>query len=133
MTPSQKNADLLEKFAENAVEWGEREFRPVFPDLVDHLIQDIYGFAYRRGGIEIGVRHLISLGILAAMGDCTNQLRFQLRAGLNLGLTEEQIKEVFIQVAVFAGNARAVNAAQIFNDVLKVRVEEFNQSNAVKQ
>ncbi|WP_236905907.1 hypothetical protein [Collimonas pratensis] len=68
MTPLQKNADLLEKFAENAVEWGEREFRPIFPDLVDHLIQDIYGFAYRRVEIEIGVRHLISLGILAAMG-----------------------------------------------------------------
>jgi 4-carboxymuconolactone decarboxylase len=112
---------------------GEREFRPIFPDLVDHLIQDIYGFAYRRIEIEIGVRHLISLGILAAMGDCANQLRFQLRTGLNLGLTEKQIKEVFIQVAVFAGNARAINAAQIFDDVLKAQAKGLNQSNTVTQ
>ncbi|ASA57964.1 carboxymuconolactone decarboxylase family protein [Vibrio gazogenes] len=58
------------------------------------------------------------------MGGCENQLEFQLKAALNLGLTEKEIKEAFIQVCVFAGNARAINAARIFYDkVLESTVE----------
>ncbi|MDW6093423.1 carboxymuconolactone decarboxylase family protein [Vibrio rhizosphaerae] len=124
MISHDKNKDLIERFDVGATEWGKENFRPVFPDLVDHLIDDIYGFAYRREVIDIKTRHLISIGILSAMGGCENQLEFQLKAALNLGLTEEEVKEAFIQVAVFSGNARAINAARIFHDkVLEKQVD----------
>ncbi|PXX33743.1 MULTISPECIES: carboxymuconolactone decarboxylase family protein [Burkholderia] len=58
------------------------------------------------------------------MGGCENQLRFQLGAALHLGIPIEQIREVFIQVQVFAGNARAFNAAAIFKSV----ADEFQKS-----
>nr|WP_230958319.1 MULTISPECIES: carboxymuconolactone decarboxylase family protein [Burkholderia] len=61
--------------------------------------------------------HLITLGIISAMGGCENQLRFQPGAALHLGISAEQVREVFIQVQVFAGNARAFNAAAIFKAV----------------
>ncbi|SIO95932.1 carboxymuconolactone decarboxylase family protein [Vibrio spartinae] len=124
MIPHNKHRELIEKFSPGGTEWGKKDFRPVFPDLVDHLVDDIYGFAYMRETIDIKTRHLISIGILSAMGGCENQLEFQLKAALNLGLTEEEIKEAFIQVCVFAGNARAINAARIFYDkVLESKVE----------
>lgn len=116
MTPHDKNRDLLDLFSPGGCEFGKEKIRPVFPDLVDHLIEDIYGFAYRRGVIDIKTRHLISLGVISAMGGCENQLEFQLKAALNLGLSEDEIKEVFIQVSVFAGNARAINSARVFHD-----------------
>ncbi|MGN8187571.1 carboxymuconolactone decarboxylase family protein [Burkholderia sp. 22088] len=62
-------------------------------------------------------RHLVTLGVSSAMSGCENQLRFQPGAALNLGISVEQIREVFIQVQVFAGNARAFNAAAIFKSV----------------
>ena len=113
------NRDIIEKFSGDSTDWCENEFRPVFADLVDHLIADICGFAYCRAGIDIKTRHLVSLAILSSMGDCNDQLKFQLGAGLRIGLSGEEIKEVFIQVAVFAGNARAINAARIFHEIIK--------------
>jgi 4-carboxymuconolactone decarboxylase len=114
----QRYSDLIRKFSVDAVERIDQELYPVFEDLVDHLVTDIYGFSYKRTHIDIKVRHLISLGVLAAMGGCEPQLNFQLEAALNLGIPPDEVKEVFIQVAVFAGNARAINAANIFHKIL---------------
>ncbi len=117
----QKYSDVIRKFSADAVERIDKELYPVCEDLVDHLVTDIYGFSYKRPHIDIRVRHLISLGVLTAMGGCEPQLNFQLEAALNLGIPPDEVKEVFIQVAVFAGNARAINAANIFHKILMQR------------
>jgi 4-carboxymuconolactone decarboxylase len=117
----QKYADLIRKSSVDAVERINKELYPVCEDLVDHLVTDIYGFSSQRPHIDIRVRHLISLGVLAAMGGCEPQLNFQLEAALNLEIPPDEVKEVFIQVAVFAGNARAINAANIFHKILMQR------------
>lgn len=122
-----RNKELLERFAPGRLAHLEQNVVPIFPDLVEHIIDDVYGFAYRRGHIDIRTRHLISLGVIAAMGGCENQLEFQLRAALNLNIPEDEVREVFIQVAVFAGNARAVNAAGIFRQILAQRQKEDSQ------
>nr|WP_230961125.1 carboxymuconolactone decarboxylase family protein [Burkholderia cepacia] len=67
--------------------------------------------------MDLNTRHLVTLGVSSAMSGCENQLRFQPGAALHLGISVEQIREVFIQVQVFAGNARAFNAAAIFKSV----------------
>ncbi|WP_322081727.1 carboxymuconolactone decarboxylase family protein [Burkholderia sp. BCC1972] len=117
MNPIEQNADLLRLFNPDGVRLANETVRPVFPDLVDKLASDIYGYAYRRSGIDLKTRHLVTLGVISAMGGFENHLRFQLGAALHLGISVEQIREVFIQVQVFAGNARAFNAAAIFKSV----------------
>jgi 4-carboxymuconolactone decarboxylase len=114
----ERSKKLLEKFNPDAIKLIYDNVHPVFPDLVEKLVSDIYDFAYARSGIDLKTRHLITLGVISAMGDSENQLRFQSRAALNLGITAEEIREVFIQVAVFAGNTRAYNAARIFKIVV---------------
>ncbi|WP_321919686.1 carboxymuconolactone decarboxylase family protein [Burkholderia cepacia] len=60
---------------------------------------DICGYAYRRPGIDLNTRHLVTLGVSSAMSGCENQLRFQPGAALHLGISAyraEQIREVFI-------------------------------------
>ena len=122
--PFQDNADLLERFSPGVSAHAESSYRAVFPDLADHVIQSIYGFAYRRPQIELKTRQLLTLTILVTMGGCEAQLDFQFKAALNLGLTPEEIREVFIQVAVLAGNARATNAARQFHNILKQQDEK---------
>jgi 4-carboxymuconolactone decarboxylase len=118
MAAIENNSDLLEQFHPDGVRIAKETVHPVFPDLVDKIVNDIYGFAYRREGLDLKTRHLVSLAAISAMGGAENQLRFQLKAALNLGLTIEEVREMFIQVAVFAGNARAFNAAAVFKAVL---------------
>ncbi|OWQ87471.1 hypothetical protein CDN99_17865 [Roseateles aquatilis] len=117
----QRNADLLEQFSPGITDHAEHTYRAMFPDLVDHTVDSIYGFAYRRTAIDLKSRHLMTLAILCTLGGCEGQLDFQLKAALQLGLSPDEIREVFIQVAVLAGNARATNAARQFQTLLEQR------------
>ncbi|MDC8757307.1 carboxymuconolactone decarboxylase family protein [Janthinobacterium fluminis] len=117
MNPFEEHKEILNRIEPGSAERCNQSFRPIFPDLVDHVVSDIYGFAYSREQIAIKTRQLLTLAILSTMGDCNIQLKFHLRAALHLGLQAHEIKEVFVQVAVLAGNVRAINAASIFFDL----------------
>lgn len=117
MSAAKENWDLLQRFTDKSLDYLEKEFISIHPDLANKLIDDIYGYAYRRGHISEKTRHLITIGVISAMGGCENQLNFQLRAALNLGIPKEEIMESIIQVSVFAGNARAINAAAILHSI----------------
>lgn len=119
MSAFEKHLDLICRFDPQTTDSRREAFRSIFPDLADRLMDDIYGFAYRREFISLETRHLISLGILSAMGGCENQLRFQLTEALNLDIPVDRIREAFIQVAVFAGNARAINAAAMLKQIVE--------------
>ena len=62
----------------------EKQFIKIFTDLTNKIIDDIYGSAYRRKHISMKTRHLITIGVISAMGGCENQLQFQLKAVLSL-------------------------------------------------
>jgi|GEM_PF-2929128 len=115
--PFEANSDLLELLEDGSSRRGKFSFRPLFPDLVDKVIDDVYGFAYRRPHIDLKTRQLLTLAVLSTLGDCNVQLKFHLRGALRLGLGREEIREVFVQVAVLAGNVRAVNAAALFHEI----------------
>lgn len=115
--PFEANSDLLDLLEDGSSRRGKLTFRPLFPDLVDKVIDDVYGFAYRRPHIDIKTRQLLTLAVLSTLGDCDVQLKFHLGGALRLGLGPEEIREVFVQVAVLAGNVRAVNAAALFHEI----------------
>lgn len=48
--------------------------------------------------------------MLAAKGGCEPQLDVHLQASLNVGLTRDELREVLIQVAPYAGFPAAMNA-----------------------
>ncbi|WP_321966012.1 carboxymuconolactone decarboxylase family protein [Burkholderia cepacia] len=79
---------------------------------------DIYGYAYRRPGIDLKTRHLVTLGVSSAMSGCENQLCFQPGAALHLGVSAyRSSRSARYSLQGFAGNARAFNAAAIFKSV----------------
>ena len=59
------------------------------------------------------IRYYERIGLLryalAAMGNAAPQLKVHIEAGLNVGLTREEIVEVLIQMAVYAGFPAALN------------------------
>ncbi|WP_431218925.1 carboxymuconolactone decarboxylase family protein [Leifsonia xyli] len=71
----------------------------------------------RTGHLDTRTRALVSVTIAATLG-VLEPLRGQLRIALNSGATKEEIAEVFIQIAAYAGVARAFEgygvAAEVF-------------------
>ena len=71
----------------------------------------------RTDHLDTRTRALVSVTIAASLG-VLEPLRGQLRIALNTGATKEEIVEVFIQIAAYAGVARAFEgygiAAEVF-------------------
>ena len=87
------------------------------PDFYRYVAETAFGMIWSRPGLAIRDRSLATVAQLAALGR-SDELRAHLRGALNVGLTREELVEVLIQTAVYAG----VPAA---NEALKVAAEVF--------
>ncbi|HEY7318510.1 MAG TPA: 4-carboxymuconolactone decarboxylase [Candidatus Binatia bacterium] len=73
------------------------------------ITESAWGTIWTRPGIDKKTRHLLTLAIIAALGK-HDELAMHIRATRNTGVTQEEVREVFLQVLVYAG-APAANAA----------------------
>jgi 4-carboxymuconolactone decarboxylase len=71
-----------------------------------------FGDAWPREGLDLRSRCLVSVTIAAALGT-HEPLRGQLRIALHSGVSREEIVELFIHLAAYAGAARAFDSYQI--------------------
>jgi 4-carboxymuconolactone decarboxylase len=110
----------LEALARIDGEQGEKvieALKDIAPDLGRYIIEFPFGDIYTRPGLDLRAREIATLAALAAMGNATPQLKVHIKAGLNVGLTREEIIEIFIQMAVYAGFPAALNAVFAARDV----------------
>jgi 4-carboxymuconolactone decarboxylase len=82
----------------------------IAPELGHQVVAWGFGEIYARPGLEPRDRQLVTLGMLTALGGCEPQLDVHVNAALNVGLTPQQIVEVFLHSAVYCGFPRALNA-----------------------
>lgn len=93
----------------------------ICPDLAKFTIEYPFADIYTRQGLDLKLREIATVSALTAMGTCTPQLKVHLHAALNVGCTEEEIKEVIIQMSVYAGFPAALNGMFAFKEVLSER------------
>lgn len=78
-------------------------------DFQQFITATAWGAVWSRPGLERQTRHLLTIGLLAALGQ-EAELALHLRATPNTGVTPDQVKEVLLHVAVYAG-VPAANSA----------------------
>jgi len=79
------------------------------PDFFDHVLQSAFGDVWSRPGLAVRDRSMITVAVLAALGQ-SEELRAHLTGALNVGLEREELVEVLMHVSVYAG-VPATNAA----------------------
>ncbi|PRX99849.1 4-carboxymuconolactone decarboxylase [Allonocardiopsis opalescens] len=89
-------------------------FTAPFQDLITRYA---WGEIWTRPGLDRKVRSCVTLTALAALGH-HNELAMHVRAALRNGLTPEEIQEVLLQTAVYAGVPAANTAFAIAQRVL---------------
>lgn len=87
-------------------EAGITDFDADFQRLITEYA---WGTAWSGEGLDRPTRHLVTIAALAALGK-EHELEMHLRATSNTGVTPEQVREVFQQIAIYAG-VPAANAA----------------------
>lgn len=83
---------------------------PIAPDFGRMLIE--FGFCdiYSRPQLDLRAREIATIAALAALGNAQPQLKVHIEAALNVGCTRDEIVEVFMQMALYAGFPAALNA-----------------------
>src|SRR5215510_5653149 len=82
----------------------------IAPDFARYLIEFPFGDVYSRPQLDLRAREIATIAALAALGNAQPQLKVHIEAALNVGCTRDEIVEVFIQMAVYAGFPAALNA-----------------------
>jgi 4-carboxymuconolactone decarboxylase len=90
---------------------------PFTADFQSLITRYAWGDIWSRPGLSRAERSLITLTALAVLRQ-EEELALHLRAALRNGLSADQIKEVFLQVAVYAGVPAANRAFAIAARVL---------------
>jgi 4-carboxymuconolactone decarboxylase len=81
----------------------------IAPDFARYLIEFPFGDIYSRPGIDLRTRELAVVSALTAMGNAVPQLKVHIQGALNVGCTREEIVEIMMQMAVYAGFPAALN------------------------
>ncbi len=92
--------------------------KDICPDLAKYTIEYPFGDIYNRKGLDLKSREIATVAALMALGNCQPQLKVHLNAALNVGCTEDEIKEVILQMSVYAGFPAALNGMFAFKEVL---------------
>ncbi|TWP50460.1 4-carboxymuconolactone decarboxylase [Lentzea tibetensis] len=90
------------------------EFTADFQDLITRYA---WGEIWTRPGLDRRTRSCITLAMLAALHH-DDELAMHVQAALHNGLTHEEIKEVLLQVAIYAGVPAANRAFGVARKVL---------------
>ena len=89
-------------------------------DFQDFITRQAWGSIWTRPGLDHRTRSLITIAILASRGH-ESELALHIRATRNTGATVEDIREVLMQVAVYAGVPSANAAFRIAKAELGVQ------------
>jgi 4-carboxymuconolactone decarboxylase len=81
----------------------------IAPDFARYLIEFPFGDIYSRRGLDLRSREVATIAALTALANAQPQLKVHIQAGLNVGLTREEIVETIMQMAVYAGFPAALN------------------------
>ena len=84
-------------------------------DFQEYITRAAWGAVWSRPGLDRRTRSCITVAMLAAQGS-EHELALHVRAALRNGVTVEEIKEILLQVAVYAGAPRANRALSIARD-----------------
>jgi 4-carboxymuconolactone decarboxylase len=81
-------------------------------DFQDLITRYAWGEIWSRPGLDRRTRSCITLAMLAALGH-EEELAMHVRAARRIGLSPDEIKEVLLQVAVYAGVPAANRAFKV--------------------
>ncbi|KEA52283.1 4-carboxymuconolactone decarboxylase [Mangrovibacter sp. MFB070] len=110
----------LTKLAEIDGEAGENVVNglaDICPDLGRYIVEFGFGDIYSRPQLNLKSREIATVAALTAMGHCEPQLAVHIQGALNVGCSREEITEVMLQMALYAGFPAALKAVAVARGV----------------
>src|SRR6266702_5364030 len=89
----------------------------IAPDFAKYIIEFPFGDIYSRPQLDLKAREIGVVAALTALGNAAPQLKVHIHGALNVGCTREEVVEIIMQMAVYAGFPAALNVLLAAKDV----------------
>jgi 4-carboxymuconolactone decarboxylase len=93
--------------------------RRTSPELGDWIVDFAYGDVFSRPGVSLCTRELATVAALTALGNAQPQLKVHVEGALNVGCKPDEIVEIIMQMAVYAGFPSALNGIAAAREVFE--------------
>lgn len=122
----QTNQDLIYKIGEerlnnllpNQTEKLKLAFGNWAPEIVDYIILT-YGDVLNEEKLSPRLRQIATIASLTAMGTAKPQLQLHIKGAMNIGITQEEIKEIMITMSVYAGFPSTLNGLFALHEIVE--------------
>jgi 4-carboxymuconolactone decarboxylase len=83
------------------------------PGFADWVVTALFGGTYQREGLSLRDRQLVNLATLATLGGVDPQLTGHVKTSVRLGMTREEILEVFVHLAPYIGMPKTLAGLRV--------------------
>lgn len=117
----QRGWDKLREIDGHAGEKVVAALAEIAPDFARLLIEFPFGDIYSRPQLDLRARELGVVAALTALGHAQPQLKVHIHGALNVGCTRDEVVEMIMQMAVYAGFPAALNGLFAAKEVFQER------------
>lgn len=82
------------------------------PELTRQLVEFPFAEVYTRPVLDLKTREMLTVAALTVQGYAQAELKDHIKGALNVGCTREEILEIILQMAVYAGFPAALEAVK---------------------
>ncbi|MHB1667662.1 MAG: carboxymuconolactone decarboxylase family protein [Thiomonas sp.] len=122
--PDTRYARGWAKLREIDGEAGERvidALKDIAPDFARYIIEFGFGDIYARPQLDLKSREIGVVAALTALGHAAPQLKVHIHGALNVGWSQQEVVEIIMQMAVYAGFPAALNGLFAAKEVFAER------------
>ena len=105
------------------VDRAEAARTPFDAPFQDLITDAAWGHVWSRGTISLRERSMLTIALLAGLGN-DHELAMHVRATARTGASEDDVMEVLLHVAIYAGIPRANHAIRIARETFAAMREE---------
>ena len=109
-----RRAVLGSEYVDKSIAAADDFTRP----LQEIVTQYCWGEVWGRPGLDRKTRSFLNLAMLSALNR-PHEVKLHVRGALNNGVTKEEIREVFLQVAIYCGVPAAMDSFRIAKEVFQ--------------
>jgi 4-carboxymuconolactone decarboxylase len=109
-----RRAVLGSEYVDKSIASADDFTRP----LQEIVTQYCWGEVWGRPNLDRKTRSFLNLAMLSALNR-PHEIKLHVRGALNNGVTKEEIREVFLQVAIYCGVPAAMDSFRIAKEVFK--------------
>lgn len=103
-------AEYVDKSIQNATDFNI--------DMQELVTQYCWGDVWNRPGLDRRTRSFLNLAMITALNR-PHELKLHVRGAINNGLSKDEVKEVFLQAAIYCGVPAAIDSFRVASEVFK--------------